>query len=93
MTSEGGLADNTHECVLDKEYLKRRNHITELSASYDLVKDQSLPFVMYSEAEKKIWKSLYSDLVMAQEMYGPEEIAQHFMMLIKEADIKESDIP
>ncbi len=63
LTSEGGLvSDTSHLSVSDKAYLERRNSITSISASYNLVASSEIPTIEYTPMERKIWHSLFDDL-------------------------------
>jgi hypothetical protein len=75
LTIEGGLAQDSHPSLNDKAYLERRNMITNISASYDLVSSAQIPEIDYTKEERQIWHTLFDELSEAQDKYAPLQIA------------------
>ncbi|TNV83742.1 hypothetical protein FGO68_gene13291 [Halteria grandinella] len=93
LTNETGLAEEDQECLTDKAYLKRRNLITEISSTYDLVNDKAIPHIEYTQSEAKLWTALYQPLILNTKSHAPSEISSNLETLLKECSLREESIP
>lgn len=93
MTIEGGLAQESHPSLNDKAYLERRNMITNISASYDLVSSPEIPRIDYTKEERQIWHTLFDELSEAQDKHAPLPIAQNFKRLKEALELSNERMP
>lgn len=93
LTMESGLAQESHPILNDKAYMDRRNHVTKISASYDLVRSAEIPRIDYTQQERQIWRTVFEELCEVQDKYAPLPIAQNFKKLSEGLQLSNERVP
>ncbi|TNV78135.1 hypothetical protein FGO68_gene16812 [Halteria grandinella] len=89
---EGGELENSENpVILDKEYMRRRSELLEISATQDMGKDY-IPLIEYNREEVNVWGSVFKDVVDQCSILGAQEINQQFVSMKKELRIVDSKV-
>jgi hypothetical protein len=92
LSIQDALASQKGEEEVDRWYLWRRNQVNQISAEYDIHRED-IPRIEYNEEERRIWKRVYKKLMGVQEQCAPEQIHKNFKHLAKEVGMGPNKMP